>query len=138
MATRRSASEPISQMRQRQHVGGEGDRLGVEIAARDDLAVGGEDQRIVGDAVRLDRERRAGLAQQVEAGAHHLRLAAQAIGVLDALVAEPVRFADGAAGEQRAQRGGDLALAAVAAQRVDARVERRVGALARRRSRARR
>ena len=51
----------------------------------------------------------AGLAHQVEARAHHLRLAAQAIGVLDAVVAEAVRFADGAAGKQRAERRRDLA-----------------------------
>src|SRR3546814_2384002 len=51
----------------------------------------GEDQRIVRYAVRLDVQRRRGLAQQVERRAHHLRLAAQAIGVLDAGVAVAVR-----------------------------------------------
>ena len=39
--------------RNRDHVGGEGHRLGVEIAAGQRLAVVGEDQRIVGDAVRF-------------------------------------------------------------------------------------
>ncbi len=57
MAIRRSASEPISQTRQRDHVGGEGDRLGVEVAARQRLVGLREDQRIVGDAVRLGRQR---------------------------------------------------------------------------------
>src|SRR3546814_11825810 len=68
-------------------VGGEGDRLGVEITAGERLIGLREDQRIVGHAVRLDRQRRRGLAQQVERGAHDLRLAAQAIGVLHARVA---------------------------------------------------
>ena len=39
-----------------------------------------------------------------------------------------MRGADRAARHQRAQRGGDLDLPAVAAQRLDARIERRVGA----------
>ena len=37
-------------------IGREGDRLGMEVAAREDLAGLGEDQRIVGDAVRLALE----------------------------------------------------------------------------------
>ena len=76
-------------------------------------------------------ERRRGLAQQVERRAHHLRLAAQAIRVLHALVVDAMRSADRRARHQRAQRGRGLDLAAVAAQRVDARVERRVRALGR-------
>ena len=124
--------------RQRDHVGGEGDRLGVEIAAGQRFAGVGEDQRIVGDAVGLGLQRRRGLAQQVEHGAHHLRLAAQAVRVLHALVADQMRRADRAAGHQRAQRGGRLDLAAMAAQRVDARIERRVGAVRRIGRRARR
>ena len=70
---------------QRDDVGGEGDRLGVEVAARDDGVL--EHQRVVGGGVRLDRERRGGLAQQVHRGAGHLRLAADAVGVLHAGVA---------------------------------------------------
>ena len=66
----------------------------------------------------------------VEAGAHHLRLAAQAIRVLHA-VARQVRGAQRAAGEPRAVAGGHRALAALAAHRVDAVVERRVAALGR-------
>ena len=114
--------------RQRDHVGGEGDRLGVEIAARQRLVGVGEDQRIVGDAVGLVGERRRGLAQEIEAGAHHLRLAAQAIGVLHPLVAGDVRGADRAARHQRAQGCRGVDLAAMAAQGMDARVERRVRA----------
>src|SRR3546814_6557137 len=57
------------------------DRLGVEIAARDNAAVA-EHERIVGDRVRLDAQRLAGAAEKVEAGTEHLRLAAQAVWVL--------------------------------------------------------
>jgi hypothetical protein len=39
-----------------------------------------------------------------------------------------VRLANGAAGEQHTQRRGDLALPAMAAKNLDARVERSVGA----------
>ena len=123
--------------RDRDHVGGEGDRLGVEVAARERFVVVGEDQRIVGDAVGFVGERRRRLAQQIERRAHHLRLAAQAIGVLHARIAGEMRGADGAAGHQRAQRRGAFDLAAMAAQRMDARIERRVRAARRVESTAR-
>ena len=126
IAIRRSASEPISQIGERDHVGGEGDGLGVEIAARKRLVRFREDERIVGDAVGLGEERRGRLAQEIEAGAHHLRLAAQAIGILHPFVAGQVRGADGASLKQRAQRRGDFDLAGMAPQRMDARIERRV------------
>ena len=88
----------------------------------------GEDQRIVGDAVGFGFQRVGRLAQHVERRAHDLRLAAQAVRILHALVADAVRGADGAAGHQVAQRIGRLDLAAVPAQRMDARIERRIGA----------
>ena len=96
------------------HVGGEGDRLGMEIAARDHFVFGGEDQRIVRDRIGFDGQRRRRLAQQIETGAHHLRLAAQAIWILHARIAEAMRGANGAAVHQAAQSLGDLGLAAVA------------------------
>ena len=71
---------------ERDLVGGEGHRLGVEIAAGNDGVVG-QHQRIVGDRIGLDLERAGDRAQEVEAGAIDLRLAADAIGVLHALVA---------------------------------------------------
>ena len=52
---------------ERDHVGGEGDRFGMKVAARQRLVVLGEDERIVGDAVGFVGERRGGLAQEVEA-----------------------------------------------------------------------
>ena len=56
--------------RQRDHVGGEGDRLGVEVAARHGTRRSQEHQRVVGDAVGLGRRacRRRGAARR--AGAH--------------------------------------------------------------------
>jgi hypothetical protein len=47
----------------------------------------GEDQRVVGHGIGLAHQHQRGMAQLVEAGAHHLRLAAQAVGVLHAVVA---------------------------------------------------
>src|SRR3546814_12059261 len=70
------------------------------------------------------------MAHQVERRAHHLRLAAKAVGVLY-LLAVGVRLADFAVPEQLAQHLGDGDLARLPAQVVDARVERRIGALQR-------
>ena len=56
------------------------------------------------------------LAQDVEAGAHDLGLAAQAIGILHAVVARQVRGADRAAVHEAAQGCRDLDLAGMAAQ----------------------
>jgi hypothetical protein len=64
----------------------------------------------------------------VEAGAHHLRLAAQAVRVLHAVVVFQVRAADGAAFQQRAVGRGAIDLPRLAAHGVDARVERAVAA----------
>jgi hypothetical protein len=87
----------------------------VEVPARQRFAGVGEDQRIVGDAVGLGRQRRGCLPDEVEHRAHHLRLAAQAIGILHAVVDDPMGGADGAPRHQCAQGGGDLDLAAVTA-----------------------
>ena len=69
--------------------------------------------------------RRPRSRSMVEDRAHHLRLAAQGVGVLDPVAVE-VRGADAAAGEQRAQARGHLDLARLAAHRLDARIEGRV------------
>ena len=60
------------------------------------------------------------LAQQVEHRAHHLRLAAQAVRVLHAVVVGEVRGADRAARHQSPQGGRDLDLSAMAPQLLDA------------------
>ena len=114
------------------HVGGERDRLGVEVAAGERLVGLGEDQRVVGDAVGLDLERLGRVAEQVEDRAHHLGLAAQAVRVLHPVVVGQVRRPDGASRPSgrarpprpRSGRGGR-------AGAMDAVVERRVRALGR-------
>ncbi len=110
----------------------------VEVAAGERLVRVREDERIVRDAVRFEAQRRSRVTQDVQRGAHHLRLAAQAVGVLHARVAHEMRGADGGARHQRAQRCRGFDLPAMTAQLVDAGVEGRVGALSRLRSRARR
>ena len=70
------------------------------------------------------------MAHLVEARAHHLRLAAQAVGILHARTVL-VRRANRAPRKQIAIDSGDLRLPAMAAHRLDPRVERRVAAEAR-------
>jgi hypothetical protein len=86
------------------------------------------DQRIVGDGVGLDLQRPPGLVEQVEAGAGHLRVAADAVGVLHPVVALAVAFADLRAVQQPAHGGGDGDLARLTAQAVDLGAQRRGGA----------
>ena len=127
---RRSEMLPTSHKRHGDDVGGEGDRLGVEIAARDDFVAAGEEDRVVGDRIGLDLERARGVGEEVERGAHDLRLAAEAVGVLHP-VAVVVAGDDLAAVEQGADPGGDGDLAGLAAQLMDAVVERGAAALER-------
>src|SRR5690242_19582298 len=100
----------------------------MKVAARQRFVSLGEDERIVRDPVGLGSEGGGGVAQKIEAGAHHLRLAAQAIGVLHPLVAGQVRGANGASLKKRPQGRGDFDLPSMAPQSMDARVERRVRA----------
>jgi len=116
--------------REREHVGGEADRLGVEVAPRQDLAGLGEDDRVVRHGVRLDLERRRRGAHQVEASAHDLGHAAQRIRILHPVLVA-MRRPDRAARHEPAARRGHVRLAAMAARGVDARVEWRGHALAR-------
>ena len=78
--------------------------------------------------IGLDDQRARGIGQKIEAGAHHLRLAAEGIGILHAVIAGQMRGADLAAGEQAAIMRGRELLAGMRAQCVDARIEGRVGA----------
>ena len=129
MAMRRSASEPISQIASAimsaAKATGSAWKLPPDSASPSSAKISGLSETPLASVASVA----GGLAQHVEHGAHHLRLAAQAVGVLHAVVADEMRGADGAAGHQRAQRVGRVDLAAMAAQRVDARIERRVGAL---------
>ena len=81
-------------------------------------------------AFGFDHQRAGGLSHEIQARAHHLRLAAQRVGVLHAL-AGAMRFADLAAGEQLAIGRGDPRLSVVAAKVVDARIEGDIAALQR-------
>ncbi|OIQ68808.1 hypothetical protein GALL_495960 [mine drainage metagenome] len=113
---------------ERDHIGGETDGFGVEVATRDDEARLCQHQRVVGGGVRLDLQGASGHAQHVHRGTGDLGLAADAIGVLHAGVALTVAFADLAAVEQGAHEGGGLDLARVAAQGVDFGLQRGGGA----------
>jgi hypothetical protein len=106
---------------------GQRHRLGVEVAAADHGAVVGKDQRVVGHGIGLAQQHQRGVAQLVQAGAHHLRLAAQAVRVLHAVVAVGVaggwRCPASRRGSTRPRRSGPAGRA-----RVDARVEGAVAA----------
>ncbi len=101
----------------------------MEIATGQSFIGIGENQRIVGDAIGLCFQRCGRLTQDIERSAHHLWLAAQAIGVLHTLVAFQMRSADGGIAHQFAQGMGGVDLALMTAQGMDARIKRRVGAL---------
>ena len=111
---------------ERETVGRQRHRFGVEIAAGQTVPVF-EDERVVGRRIGFDLECARHLAQDVEAGTEHLRLAADRIGILHAR-AIAVAGADAAVRHQRAQDAGGFDLSRLAARRVDARVERRVAA----------
>ena len=115
---------------EREDVGREGHRLGVEVAPGEHLAGVGKHQRVVGDGIGLGHERRGLLRHQVQARAHDLRLTAQRVGILHAR-AGAVRFADLAAREQRAIHLRDARLAVVAAHVVNARIKGRIAPLQR-------
>ena len=101
----------------------DGERRAVEVAARDDLAGLGEDERVVGRAAGLDFDGRARVPERVARRAVNLRHAAQAVGVLHARVALDVRGAYLALRQQLAQVRGRLDLTLVRAREVYALVE---------------
>ncbi len=101
-----------------QHVEGERDRLAVEVAARDDEVLVGEDQRVVGGRVHLDGQDAPGVLQAVAHRPVHLGHAAERVRVLD-LGAVGVALDDLRVAEQRAQVLGDGHLARVRPRGVD-------------------
>ena len=88
-----------------EQVGSQGDRLGVEVAARQHLAGVGEHERVVGRRIHLPFDDAGDERQGVAEGAVDLRHAADAVGVLH-LPAIGVRRDDLAAFEQPADVGG--------------------------------
>ena len=95
----------------------------MEIAAGKRAIVIREDDRIVGHRAGFDGQRARRILQQVERRAHHLRLAAEAVGVLDPAAGD-MAGQDLAAVEQAGDRGGDADLPGLAAKLRNARVER--------------
>ena len=129
-AVRRSESEPISQSAMARmsaaKATGSAWKLPPEIASSPN-----EDQGIVGDRIGLDLERARGIADQVERGAHHLRLAAEAVGILH-LVAIGVRLAPIALPSSRPRRAPATAIwPGWPRAALEPRVEGGVGALQR-------
>ena len=108
--------------RDRQIVGGEGHRLGMKVAARQHFMGIRKHQRIVGDGIGFAQQHQAGVTHLIETGAHHLRLAAQAVGVLH-LVAMGVAGIDGGTFKQHAIGGRGVDLPRMAAQALNARIE---------------
>src|SRR6185369_18047861 len=68
------------------------------------------------------------MAHEVEASAHDLRLAAQAVRILHPIVVDQMRAANLAAAKQATILCRDVDLSRLAAHFLDARVERRVAA----------
>src|SRR5205085_3329285 len=104
-------------------VEGDGERRAVEVAARNDLARVGEDERVVGGRARLHFDGRARVRECVAAGPVHLRHAAQGVRVLHALVAFEVRGANPAVAQEFSQVRRYFHLPAVRAREVYALVE---------------
>ena len=73
--------------RQRQHIGGKCDRLGMEVTATErDIFLTRKHQRVIRHTVCLGLEGTGHLSDEIECGSHHLRLTSQAIRILYALV----------------------------------------------------
>ncbi len=106
----------------RQDVEGEGRRLAVEIAARHQVPVVGEEDRVVGHGVHLGLEERVREADSLPRRAVDLRHAAQGVGVLDP-PAPLVGLVDLARLQQQAQVGGRGRLSGVGPQRLQPRIE---------------
>ena len=114
--------------RQGKRVGGKGHGLGVKISARQHLARFGEQQRIIRHRIGFDLQRRAAVANQVQARAHHLGLAAEGIGILHARAIK-MRGPNGAARDQFPILARHGNLAGLSANLLNARIEGRVAAL---------
>ena len=110
-----------------QHVGGERERLPVEVPGRHDLAVADYDG-IVHHRAELGFQDPAGETEHVADRAVYLRRAAQAVRVLDGVPAVPVAGQQRGPGEQRAEVGRAVELPRVRPQRLDPLVVGPVGA----------
>ena len=111
--------------RQRKRVCGKCHRLGVKIAAGQDISGVCEQQWVVRDGIGFNMESGGDAADQIEAGAHDLRLAAKRIRILHPGAID-VRCAYCAAGHQLQVFAGDGDLARLPARRVNTRIKRRI------------
>ena len=107
------------------HIGGEADRLGMKVSARGDFAPFDQNQRVVGHGVGFDGQCGGRHTQNIQGGAEHLGLAANAVGVLHAAVAVAVTLADFRSAHHRRHPIGHVDLPAMAAQPMDLGVQRR-------------
>ena len=97
-------------------IGSQRNRRRMKIAARMHDFVDGEHQRVVADRIGLALQHLRRVGKLVQAGAHHLRQATQAVRVLHARVIAPMRLADAAAGKQFADRRRNRDLPELTAQ----------------------
>ena len=113
-------------------VGGEGHRLGVEVAAGNHLigltVLAGEYQRVVRDGIGLDQQAALILRDEIVDRAHHLGLATQAVGVLHLVVIVPMRLANLAASQQLPIQAGRVNLSWLSTHLMDTRIKRRITA----------
>src|SRR3954463_5059552 len=95
----------------------------MKIAARDRRILIRKDDRIVGHRTAFNRQRARGVAEEVERGAHHLGLAAEAVGILD-LAAAAMAVENLGTVEQCLDRSRNPDLPGLAAQLRNPRIER--------------
>jgi hypothetical protein len=107
-----------------------GHGLGVEVAAGQHVSVFREQQRIVGHRICLALKDHRDVADLVEAGAHDLRLAAQAVRVLDPRTFD-MGITDVAAAHQAPVCGGHGDLPGLTANFRNTRIEWHIAALGR-------
>ena len=103
--------------RECQCIGRKRDWLSVEITTGNDFASFNKHQRIIGHGIRFNQQSTRRVIDDIQAGTHDLRLAAQAVWVLHAFVIDQMGLADFAAGQQRTVNccGRDLARLTTAA-----------------------
>ena len=94
----------------------------MKVATRQDFQVAIEHQRVVGDRVAFDQQFARSVPQHIETRAHHLRLAAERVRVLNPLTIH-VRGANLTALEQLLDDGRRVDLTLVSAQFLNARIE---------------
>ena len=110
MAMRRSASEPISQSASAIMSAAKATGSAWKLPPESDLAALGEDSGLSETPLASIASVVARPGAADRGGAHHLRLAAQAIGVLHAVVAGEMRGADGAARHRGARSAAAVSI----------------------------